>query len=128
MEKLRKPFQGVANIIRFNWHFYIGAILLCTALFFIKNILPSQLKFIFLIIIFTILLITFITLFVSFYIYDLSGLYNLKWLPDTNKNLEIVNINAGFDETSELLKAKYSKSNMTVLDFYEPQKAYGNFN
>lgn len=122
MEKLRKPFQGVANIIRFNWHFYIGAILLCTALFFIKNILPSQLKFIFLIIIFTILLITFITLFVSFYIYDLSGLYNLKWLPDTNKNLEIVNINAGFDETSELLKAKYSKSNMTVLDFYEPQK------
>lgn len=122
MEKLRKPFQGVTNIVRFNWHFYAGVILLCTALFFIKNILPVQFNFIFEIIIFTKLLITSITIFVSFYIYDLSGLYKLKWLPDNNDTLEILNINAGFDETSELLKAKYPKSNLIVLDFYDPQK------
>lgn len=122
MEKLRKPFQGVANIIRFNWHFYVGIILFCIALYLLKNIFPTQFNFIFTMLIFATLLITFTTLLVSFYIYDLSELYELKWLPDNNDNLEIANINAGFDETSELLNVKYSKSNMTVLDFYDPQK------
>jgi hypothetical protein len=28
MEEMRKRFQGVLNIIRFNWHFYILAIVL----------------------------------------------------------------------------------------------------
>ena len=119
MEKLRKPFQGVSNIVRFNWHFYIGVVLLYIALFFLKNILPTNYNFIFTSIFYLTLIITFI---VSFYIYDLSGLYNLKWLPDSNENLEIVNIHAGFDETSELLKSKYSNSNLKVLDFYDPKK------
>jgi len=122
MEKLRKPFQGVGNIIRFNWHFYVGVILLCFSLYSLQNILPNNLTFIFKLIIFTAISITSITLFVSFYVYDLSDLYKLKWLPDNNENAEIVNIHAGFDETSELLKAKYSKSNLTVLDFYDPKK------
>ena len=42
--------------------------------------------------IFATLLITFTTLLVSFYIYDLSELYELKWLPDNNDNLEIANV------------------------------------
>lgn len=122
MEKVRKPLQGVGNIIRFNWHFYVGVILLCVALYFLKNILPNHLKFIFNTAIYSALLVTCTTLIVSLYVYDLSGLYTLKWLQNCNKNIEIININAGFDETSELLKAKYSKSNLTVLDFYDPQK------
>lgn len=122
MEKVRKPFQGVGNIIRFNWHFYVGVILLCVALYFLKNISPNHLKFIFTTAIDSALLVTCTTLLVSLYVYDLSGLYRLKWLQNCNKNIEIININAGFDETSELLQAKYSKSNLTVLDFYDPQK------
>ncbi len=122
MEKVRKPFQGVGNIIRFNWHFYVGVILLCVALYFLTNILPNHLKFVFTTAIYSALFVTSITLFVSFYVYDLSGLYQLKWLQNSDKSLEIVNLNAGFDETSVLLKAKYSKSNLTVLDFYDPQK------
>lgn len=122
MGKLRKPFQGVGNIIRFNWHFFVCVALFCVAFFILKTVLPTELNYIISIIIILALLITFVSLVVSFYIYDLSGLYRLNWLPNDDTNLEIVNINAGFDETSELLIAKYSKSNLTVLDFYDPQK------
>lgn len=122
MEKLRKPFQGVANIIRFNLHYYVGVILLCIALFFLKNVLPVNVKLIISIFIVLAIIATFVSLVVSFYIYDLSGLYKLNWFPNDDTKLEIVNINAGFDETSELIIAKYSKSNLTVLDFYDPQK------
>lgn len=58
----------------------------------------------------------------SFYVYDLSGLYKLTWLPNSNDVLNIVNIHAGFDETSEIVKYKYSNCKLTVLDFYDPQK------
>ena len=118
MEKLRKPFQGISNIVRFNWHFYVGVVLFCITLFYLKNTFSTNLEFVFNNILYLTLLITFITLLVSFYIYDFSGLYKLKWLPDNNENLAIVNINAGFDETSDLLKSKYSKSNLVVLDFF----------
>ena len=34
---LRKPFQGVGNIIRFNWHFFVFSLLFLIALFISKN-------------------------------------------------------------------------------------------
>jgi SAM-dependent methyltransferase len=63
-----------------------------------------------------------ISLFVSFWIYDLSNLYTLDWLGRLNVNSahKIVNINAGFDETSILLQAKYPGAVLAVFDFYDP--------
>jgi hypothetical protein len=120
MEQLRKPFQGVKNIVRFNWHFYVGVIVFCLLVFIIKFNLPCQLNYLLNIVLFSVITITLITLAVSFYVYDLSGLYKLNWLPNCNEKLSIVNINAGFDETSELLNLKYPNSDLTVLDFYDP--------
>ena len=59
-------------------------------------------------IVFTIIT-TFISLSVSYYIYDYSDLYTLKWLDFLNikDNTTIVNINAGFDETSSILRDKF---------------------
>lgn len=122
MEKLRKPFQGVVNIVRFNWHFYVGVLLFCIILFLLKNHLPSHLNFILSFVLLSAITITLITLTVSYYVYDLSGLYKLNWLPNNNEKLSIVNINAGFDETSVLLNIKYPNNSLTVLDFYDPQK------
>ena len=34
----------------------------------------------------------------------------------------MVNINAGFDETSMLLKQKYPNATLEVFDFYDPTK------
>jgi ubiquinone/menaquinone biosynthesis C-methylase UbiE len=52
----------------------------------------------------------------------LSGFYKLEWIKNNDDNISIININAGFDETSELLKMKFVNSNFTALDFYNPNK------
>ena len=120
METLRKPLQGVFNIVRFNWHFYIFS-----AFFIFGLLVFKQFFSIDVFVMFTIgfiIITTTISLLVSFYIYDLSSLYDFNWILKSNENLNIVTINAGFDETSLLLKAKFKNSKVAILDFYNPEK------
>lgn len=61
-------------------------------------------------------------LIVSAYVYDFSGYYNFQWLKkyglSDSSTQKIVNINAGFDETSFILP----KSELLVFDFYDPKQ------
>ena len=121
MELKRTPFQGVLNIIRFNWHFYVMAGLVLLAVFFFKNYLPEQIQGFALLISILAGLSIIISLLTSFYIYDLSNLYQLQWLP-TPGNKRILTINAGFDETTEIIKGKFPNCNITACDFYDPSR------
>jgi hypothetical protein len=124
----RKKLQGIRNIIRFNWHFYVMALLaifvLCVLQAFTKTIL---LVYLYHLLAFFVFVNTFMSLAVSLYVYDLSNLYSLNWLDDVllenlPKNAKLVNIHAGFDETSSLLAQKYNEANLQVFDFYDQQK------
>ncbi len=121
---MRKPFQGVWNIVRFNWHFYVLSIGALLILFVFSNFTNSIFSIYLFIVGVLIFLPTFISLSVSYYVYDLSGLYNLNWIANsiTTEKSSIVNINAGFDETSILLKGKFPNSELVVFDFYDPKK------
>lgn len=121
MEIKRKAFQGVLNIVRFNWHFYfIAAIGLITA-FCVDNYLPEGLRLMLFIGTALAVMIMILSLLISYYIYDVSDLYDLPWLTDCN-NKTILNISAGFDETSEYLSNKFPNSKLEVCDFYDLQK------
>lgn len=125
MERLsRRPFQGVTNIVRFNWHFYAIAFSLLVALLFLQTLLPATLNLISLFIIILSILAIAVSLSVSYYIYDLSALYKLDWLNKYTAApfTQLVTINAGFDETSALLEEKYPHSTLQVFDFYDPAK------
>lgn len=124
MDKMRKPFQGVWNIIRFNWHFYVLAFGFVLVILFFRGSLSATNLIVTNILLFIIIVSTLISLLVSTYIYDFSNLYTLSWLDKLqhNKHEKIVNINAGFDETSFLLKVKFKDCKLTVLDFYDPAK------
>ncbi|HEY9044867.1 MAG TPA: methyltransferase, partial [Ohtaekwangia sp.] len=65
-----------------------------------------------------------ISLAVSCYIYDYSGLYTLHWLDSVSiaQHIHIVNIHAGFDETSNLLQHRYPTATLRIFDFYDPTK------
>ncbi len=115
---MRKPYQGVLNIVRFNWHFYLIAILVIAFLLVSVSWFSASLHLFFYAIIILVMLTTIISLMVSHYIYDRSDLYKLNWLPENNEVLNLININAGFDETSVLLQSKFTNSKLTVLDFY----------
>ncbi|MEP6945861.1 MAG: methyltransferase [Acidobacteriota bacterium] len=68
--------------------------------------------------------LTVISLIVSWYVYDLSGFYDLNWLESSGRELpqRILNINAGFDETSGLLAAKFNDAELIAFDFYDPER------
>lgn len=123
METIRKPLQGVVNIIRFNWHFYVIAFAFVAFLLVVNfYYLRGHFQVVAYLICFAILGSTLISLLVSLYVYDLSGLYSLAWIKPTNSEKLIVNINAGFDETSALLKEKFENAQLLVFDFYDPKK------
>jgi len=121
MEITRTRFQGVWNIIRFNWHFYLIAGGLMIGSLFFKGHFPHYLQFWLLIGVGLACLVILISLLVSYFVYDYANLYELKWLDGSN-HLNLLNINAGFDETSLLIKSKFPNSTLTICDFYDPQK------
>lgn len=131
-ESNRKPFQGTLNIIRFNWHFYLIALVLILILQ-VPGILTgsfqisgarnmSQVATAASILSLVVLGLIFISLAVSAYIYDLSDLYSLHWIKTAREPRRIINIHAGFDETSNLIRKKFPDSKLEVFDFYDPEK------
>ena len=120
MEKIRRPFQGILNIIRFNWHFYVIAIILIFLVLLLSGFTNPAIRIIFQTGSLLVVMMILVSLFVSYYVYDLSDFYKFGWIENDDSKISIININAGFDETSELLKRKFVNSIFTVLDFYNP--------
>ena len=121
MELKRKPFQGVVNIIRFNWHFYLIAFSGITLVLILSPYLSILLKPYILLVCIILCLNILISLCISFYIYDCSNLYQFNWFIPTI-NSRILNVHAGFDETSAILKQKLPANEIVNCDFYDPQK------
>jgi SAM-dependent methyltransferase len=121
----RGPFEGVWNIIRFNWPFYVaggGACILSTLLLTLIHwpIALSVMGWIGISGAFYWLLSS---LAVSYYVYDASPLYKWNWLcallPQPPRAW--ANIHSGFDETSLHLQALFPAEQQQTLDIYDPQ-------
>ncbi len=125
MGEKRRKFQGVLNILSFNRHFYVLGlgvlVILITSRLFIEW--PE--------IVFWLIIVAFLyglimPLIVSAYVYDFSGYYNFHWLKNLIRDDEriklIVNINAGFDETSFIIKNRFPQSDLKVFDFYNAKQ------
>ena len=125
MEIKRRKLQGVLNILSFNRHFYLIGLLVLAAL------IASYFLFDWPAIAFWVIIIAFLygflmPLIVSAYVYDLSGYYDFHWLKnqvgkDERVN-QVVNINAGFDETSFIIENKFPGSELKVFDFYNAKQ------
>ena len=125
MEVKRRRFQGMLNILSFNRHFYISGLIVLLLIIFSQTLFqwPPALFWI------TNSAFAYgllMPLIVSAYVYDFSGYYHFKWLKDvgvldTDPAL-ILNINAGFDETSFIIKKHFPKSTLKVFDFYNAKQ------
>jgi SAM-dependent methyltransferase len=118
----RRPYQGVVQILQFNWRFYvttagsIGVALL--ALPFLAKLGRTVL-----------LLGTAPALFwlassllVSHYVYDRFPLYDLNWVCSVLSRTprRWINIHCGLDETSDLLAAIFPAAASQVVDIFDP--------
>ncbi len=125
MEKLRKPFQGVLNILSFNRHFYVFGVIALTIMI-ISHFAFNWSNLLFWIIISAFLYGLIMPLIISAYVYDFSGYYKFNWVKNYNltdsEDKQILNIHAGFDETSFIIKNYFPKSDLKVFDFYNAER------
>lgn len=121
--QLKQPLRGTVNIMRFNWPLYALVFGLTITTIAAAYVLPS-LKYICLISGSFIFLSTLVSLLTSWYVYDYSPLYTLPWIQQFRNtyNEVIVNITAGFDETSETIKTTLPHQYFYIFDFYDPAK------
>ncbi len=121
MVSKRKPYQGVWNIIRFNWHFYAAAAFVTFCGIIVLTFLSGLLLSLVYVGLFLAIWMTVVSLMVSFYVYDCSDLYELHWFTPKGSDI-VLNINAGFDETSELIRELYPAVELHICDFYDQEK------
>lgn len=125
MEIKRRKFQGVLNILSFNRHFYVAGLSILT-LITGSWVLLKWSDMLFWIIFLAFLYGLIMPLLVSAYVYDFSGYYNFNWLKrfkiEDSETKHAININAGFDETSFIIKNMFPKSFLNVFDFYNPER------
>lgn len=119
---MRKPFEGVGNIVRFNWHFFVIAGLAVASGIIVYANTEGVISMLTLYGTAIIVLFVLIPLLVSYYVYDASRLYELRWLDDITDGDAIINLNAGLDEFTVPIRARYPKSAVSVFDFYDPLK------
>ena len=85
MEKIRKPFQGVLNILSFNRHYYVFG-LGVLVLLFASRLMIAWSGTVFCLIMAAFLYGLVMPLIVSAYVYDLSGYYKFNWLKNLVRN------------------------------------------
>jgi SAM-dependent methyltransferase len=117
------PVRGLMQVLRFNWTRYlIGALGLAFGLLIFQSVdLPIWTRY---------LIVTtgavaawwlFASAAASYWIYDLSGMYLWRWLVPllAEKPKRWVNIHAGFDDTTESLRAIFPVGSEKILDIYD---------
>lgn len=121
---MRTRFQGVTNIVRFNWHFFLAAVIASIVALFVSSFLPGLFASLAKIGALATLLTTTVSLVISWFIYDRSDLYSLNWMKEikVQKSSAIVNINAGLDEISQILEEQNPAAEHIIWDFYDESK------
>lgn len=122
----RKPLQGVLNIVRFNWDFYLAAslALLIGIIASIVPLSPVWLKALAVLGCLGVVYFTLVSLAVSYWVYDASPLYKWQWLHEflSKAPEKALNLHAGFDESSDSLRELFPDMTLAVADFYDPER------
>jgi SAM-dependent methyltransferase len=120
----RERFQGMRQILRYNWRFYARAAAgLAAALLVVPSApLAWRASLLFAAVPAAFWLCS--SLLVSYYVYDYFPLYELQWLARclSQPPIRWVNIHAGVDDSSHLIAALFPSSEGHVLDIYDPKE------
>jgi SAM-dependent methyltransferase len=118
----RRPYQGVMQILQFNWRMYLGAALGIFAAAITWPRLPASGRAALMLCAAPALFWLIASLAVSHYVYDRFPLYDLHWLERALAAAprRWINIHAGWDETSGLLQAIFPESIGEAVDLFDP--------
>jgi SAM-dependent methyltransferase len=124
--KARSYWQGMMTIARFNWPFYVAAVLVLLATICGLLLLSAFAnKIICGVALAGAAYFVLGSLGVSHLVYDRSDLYQWGWLDRAFRGLNIrqaIFCHSGFDETSAELREKFSKVSWQILDHFDEKQ------
>lgn len=117
---MRSRYEGMWNVVRFNWPKYVlgcGGILVALGVAWLYP--DVRLHFIAFGLFGTVVVL--LSLLASHVIYDRSALYRMPWLDGLHVRppQRMLNLNAGFDESSAILNDRFPQSELTVVDLFD---------
>jgi SAM-dependent methyltransferase len=117
----RSRFQGVAEVVRFNWPYYALAAVVILAGGTLAARMQSNASLILWAGVILAAYWLLASILVTFYVYDVSELYSWGWLARLlgSKPVSWANFHAGLDETSEAFRALFPGSASHVFDIYD---------
>lgn len=120
---MRGPFEGVLNILRFNWPMFVGTLAVIVVASGAALTVESPLVRLGCALVAAGLAVgTLVSLLVSHLVYDRSDLYRFRWLARARGDRPLrraVFCQTGFDESSALLRAHTPDTVWTLLDHYD---------
>jgi SAM-dependent methyltransferase len=121
--KKRKPFEGAAQIARYNARFYLAAPPACAALLALarNRALPRWVRMLLCAGAVMAAWWTLASLLVSHWVYDRSTLYRWDWIEEMLERAPVrwAHLHCGLDESSSSLRELFPQSEGEVLDFYD---------
>ena len=117
---MRTPLQGTLNVVRFNWPFYAAAGAGALAAAALVRLAPKPISTLAKLGGLAGATVTLNSLLATYYVYDASDYYELDWLDHVPTPRRVLNVNAGFDELTGLLRARYPTAEVVPVDFYDP--------
>lgn len=124
---MKNRHTGLFNVLLFNWHYYAASLVFVVVLLLLLTFTEPRPFLLFVLLlgaIATVFYANIASILVTHYIYDRSPLYNLIWLKEHQHSQpnKILNIHAGFDETSWTIQRLFPQSKLMVFDFYNRDK------
>lgn len=119
----RSPYEGIKQVFKFNWPYYLLSSLVIGASIVFLIILDSQgWKLLLLGVLLTSMYFTLASVVASHWIYDRSGFFELQWFQNIMKTsvAKIANIHAGLDEITQPLSLVFPKSKIDTFSFFDP--------
>lgn len=120
---VRRPYQGVLQILQFNWRCYLVTVAAVAVALLAAPFLPRLWRVGLLLGVAPALFWLASSLLVSHYVYDRFPLYDLNWITRALSRMpnRWLNIHCGLDETSGLLKSIFPHATGEVVDIFDPQ-------
>lgn len=120
---MRGRYQGVLQILQFNWRMYLMSAMGVAAAAIAWHFLPFTGRVVLLLGVVPAVFWLLASLLVSHYVYDRFPLYDFRWIAKlrTPAPRRWINIHSGWDETSGLLATVLPAEESRVVDLFDPR-------
>jgi len=124
--RARGRFEGLANVVRFNWPLYVSGLAIALAALAAGIVfhLPAGPRIIVIVAACAALYLLAASLLASHWIYDRSSLYRFEWAKRFagDPPRHILNVHTGFDESSPSLRSVFPMAEMEILELHDPAR------